>query len=323
MTHSFLTIASRNVTAQISPFGAALARVQVTGYDHSLVLGLDRPEDYAQAPAAIGVIVGPVAGRIRKAQAPLDDVVHQMEANTPPDCLHSGTGGLQNQLWETTSSQTDAVTLSYTLPDGACGLPGTRQVAATYSIVGATLRLEITATSNKDTLFNATSHAYWTLDPSGHLRDQTLCVQSPHMMELDTALIPTGRVVDHTGQAFDFTTQRSPVAGPALDGCFCLADARRDLTDILRLEAASTGLSLTVSSTEPGVVLYTGENLPELTVAAALPRIAPFSALAIEAQGWPDAPNNPQFPSIVLRAGTIQRQVTEFHIQSGHNSTLG
>ena len=323
MAPAFLTITSEHLTVQISPYGAALARVWVAGRDHSLVLGLDRPEDYAQAPAAIGVIVGPIAGRVRKAQAPLGESVYQMEPNTPPDCLHSGAGGVQNQLWSVDTAAADRVALSYTLPDGACGLPGLRKVTATYSVSDSTLRLEIATQSDADTLFNATSHAYWTLDPSGHLRDQTLRVHGQRMMELGADLIPTGRVLDQTGQEFDFSTPRAPVEGPPLDGCFCLADGRRALTEILEMSSATSGVTLTVSSTEPGVVLYTGENLPDLATDPTLPRIAPLSALAIEAQGWPDAPNNPHFPSIVLKAGTIQRQITEFCIESAHISTLG
>ena len=312
----FLRISSGELTAELSPFGAALARVWLVGHDTSLVLGLPEPEDYADAPGAMGVIVGPIAGRVSGARTKISGHMYQMEANTAPDCLHSGSGGVQNQRWEVVSKAEDRVTLAVTLPDGACGLPGIRHMQADYVTQGTELTLTISTTSNKTTLINATSHAYWALDAGGSLDTHKLTIPRPRICETGLDLIPSGKLLDTTAGPYDFTSERCPVAGPPLDDCFALRDRRSDhLLDVLRLRSQMSGVSLRVSSNQPGVVVYAAENLEKLDAPQGTPPIAPFSALAIEAQGWPDSANQPNFPSILLHAGDTTRQITKFSLQ--------
>ncbi len=309
----FLSISSEELQADISPFGAALARVWLRGHRTSLVLGLPRPEDYALAPHGIGVIVAPIAGRVSKARVRINGRDHRMEANTPPDCLHSGSEAAQARLWEVVERSAARIALRCVLPDGACGLPGQRSFTARYEIVEKSLTIAIETRSDADTLVNATSHAYWTLDAAGDLSSHRLTVHTGRMVETGADLIPTGRILDVTGTDFDFSAPRDPTGGPPLDGCFCFDRASGDsLRPMLRLQSVRSGLSLRVDSNQPGVVLYTGQNLPRLDSPPRSPPIGPYSGLAIEPQGWPDAANQPDFPSIFLNDSDTLRQISRF-----------
>lgn len=320
----FIELRNKQLTVWISPVGAAVARVWHPEHPTSLVLGLAKTEDYAENPQAIGVIVGPIAGRIANATAPLEQTSVTLDANTPPDCLHSGRAGIQHKTWTVAEHEDTHVLLTLTLPDGDGGLPGTRNVAARYSLDGDTLTLDITMLSDKTTLFNAASHAYWCLDGRGGLSDHLLHLRSAKMAETSDALIPTGRVIDCAGGDFDFTSPRSPVSGAALDGCFCLADEPDvPMRNVLALRSSQTDLSLVVATNQPGVVLYTGAGLPELAAVENCPDIKPFAGLAIEAQGWPDAPNHASFPSIVRNKQTRTRQITSWTIARHSSATTG
>ncbi len=309
----FLSIAGDALTAEISPYGAALARVWLRGHPTSLVPGLPRPEDYASAPHAVGVIIGPIAGRVSGARVTINGRVYRMEANTPPDCLHSGSEATQNRLWKLIAQEDDSVTLLCDLTDGACGLPGHRTIMAHYQIEGPALTLRIETRSDADTLANPTSHAYWTLDDAGDLSTHRLMVHSSRMLETGPDLIPTGRILDTTGGPFDFTAPRDPLAGPPLDGCFCLAPSRGvTLHPVLRLNSMRTGVEMQVESNQPGVVLYTGQNMPRLDAPPQTPPIRPFCALAIEPQVWPDAANRPEFPSIFLEKSDTLLNISRF-----------
>lgn len=313
----FLRIGNADLRAEVSPFGAALARVWLQGHECSLVLGLERPQDYADAPHAIGVVVGPIAGRVSNARVRINGQDHQMEANTPPDCLHSGSAAIQHRRWDVVHHSRRRLTLRCVLPHGACGLPGERTFTARYEVDDRSLSLAIETTTDTDTLINATSHAYWNLDGAGDLSSHRLTVLADRMLDTGPDLIPTGRILETAGGPFDFSAPRDPTAGPPLDGCFCLPPAARDdLRPILRLISLRSGLALNVESNQDGVVLYAGENLPRLQAPPRTPPVRPFAALAIEPQAWPDAANHPEFPSIFLEKSGKLCQISRFSFGS-------
>ncbi len=307
----FLRIRSDDLIADISPYGAALARLWLKGHAPSLVLGLPTPQDYAHAPHAIGVIVGPLAGRITNAAVTFHGQTYTLPANARPHSLHSGPAGVQHRLWQTEHQTENTLNLRCDLPDGDCGLPGTRTLRATYSLDGTDLCLQIDSTSDADTYMNATSHAYWTLDGTGDLSAHSLMVAAREGIETGPDLTPTGRLTPLAGSAQDYTLPRCPVAGAPLDGTFCLNG-----TPALRLTSSRTGLALDVETNQPGLTLYTGAGLPARPSPPGTPPIRPFSALAIEAQGWPDAPNHAGFPSFLMRKGETLSQITCFRLRS-------
>lgn len=311
----FLTLQNDTLTAQISPWGASLARLWLAGHDTSLVLGLPSAGDYRHAPDYSGCIVGPIAGRVSGAQTTIDGRIWQMDPNTPPDCLHSGPTGTSHQKWHVQAHTDTALTLALTLAHGACGLPGTRTFTATYSLHDSDLTISIETTTDATTPVNATLHAYWSLDTHADLSTHRLQVNSTTMCATGPDLIPTGAFLDVSGQDHDFTSEKSPIGGLPLDGCFCLSGTSPDhLTDVMSLRSTTTDIAVQVATNQPGLVLYTGENLTPSEPPLNTPRSAPYSAIAIEAQGWPDAVNNPNFPEILVKKGAQKRQITRFHI---------
>ncbi len=294
------------LSVRLLTLGSALQDVRVQGVAHGLTLGLRSVADY-QAPGGqwFGTLVGPVANRLAGAAAPLDCRVLALTPNEGPNLLHSGPGGLHGRLWQIKDHRDDRVTLALHLADGEDGFPGNRRITARWTVAApATLRLELQAETDAPTLFNAANHSYWNLDGTPNWAGHHLRIAATGWLPTGPDLLPTGEVAPMAG-AMDFRSPRTPLPGdPPLDTNFCLAPARRDLTPVLWLTGRS-GLRMELATTEPGMQVYDGRG-------AIRPGGGPYEGLAIEPQGWPDAPNRAGFPSIRLDPGLPALQVTEW-----------
>ncbi|MFZ9198916.1 MAG: aldose epimerase family protein [Paracoccaceae bacterium] len=301
-----ITLAKGDLTIGLLTWGAVLHSVRLAGVAHDLTLGSDRMEDYQGAMHYHGPVIAPVANRIGGAEAMIGGRAVQFEANQAGHCLHSGSTGAHAQVWDVVSVTDDSATLGLSLPDGLGGFPGNRRVEARFSLTGrATLRLELVATTDAETLWNATSHGYWTLDGAETWAGHSLQIAAEHWLPTDANARPTGEIAPVAGGPMDFRTLRRPEPGsPALDHCFCLSNGPQPLRDVLILQGAS-GLRMTVATTEPGVQIYDGRD-------GKCPSRGPYAALAIETQGWSDAPSYPAFPPITLCPDAPARQITEW-----------
>jgi aldose 1-epimerase len=301
-----ITLAKGDLTVSLLTWGAVLHSVRLAGVAHDLTLGSDRMADYEGDMRFHGVVIAPVANRIGNARAKIGGREVQLEANQAGHCLHSGSTGAYAQIWEVVRVTEDSATLGLSLPDGLGGFPGNRRVEARYALTDrATLRLELYATTDAETLWNATSHGYWTMDGAETWTGHSLQIAADHWLPTDANDRPTGEIAPVAGSPMDFRTLRAPQPGtPPLDHCFCLSDGPRPLRDVVVLQGAS-GLRLTVASTEPGVQIYDGRD-------ARRPGRGIYEAIAIETQGWSDAPSYPDFPPITLRPGMPARQITEW-----------
>jgi aldose 1-epimerase len=301
-----ITLAKGDLTIGLLTWGAVLHSVRLAGVPHDLTLGSDRMEDYQGAMHYHGPVIAPVANRIGGAQAMIGGRAVQLEANQAGHCLHSGSTGAHAQIWDVVNVTDDSATLGLSLPDGLGGFPGNRRVEARFSLTGrATLRLELVATTDTETLWNATSHGYWTLDGAETWAGHSLQIAADHWLPTDADARPTGEIAPVAGSPMDFRTLRRPEPGnPPLDHCFCLSNGPEPLRDVLILQGAS-GLRMTVATTEPGVQIYDGRD-------GKCPGRGPYAALAIETQGWSDAPSYPAFPPITLRPDAPARQITEW-----------
>ena len=300
-----ITIAKGDLTVSLLTWGAVLQSVRLRGVSHDLTLGSDRVGDYEGEMCFHGVIIAPVANRIGGARATIGGREHVFEANQAGHCLHSGSTAAQRQVWEMVDAAPHAATLGLSLPDGLGGFPGNRRVEARFSLTDTTLRLELHATTDAETLWNATSHGYWTMDGGPDWTGHSLQIAADHWLPTDANDRPTGEIAPVTGSAMDFRQMRTPAPGePPLDHCFCLSYGQVPLREVLTLQGRS-GLRMTVATTEPGVQVYDGR-------AARRPGHGAYEALAFETQGWSDAPSYPAFPPITLRPGTPSRQITEW-----------
>ena len=293
------------LTVGLLTWGAVVQSVRLSGVAHDLTLGSDRLADYQGAMRFHGAVLAPVANRIGHARAVISGREFRFEANQAGHCLHSGDTGAHLQVWTVEAVSETAATLSLTLPDGLGGFPGNRRVEARFSVTGNTLRLELHATTDADTLWNATNHSYWNLDGGANFRGHTLQIAADRWLPTDANARPTGEIAPAQGSDMDFRRPRALIPGaPALDHNFCLSDGQAPLREVLHLQGKS-GLSLRVASTEPGVQIYDSRGAAR-----------PYDGLAIETQGWPDAPSYPAFPSILLTPAAARVQVTEWRFSN-------
>lgn len=301
------TLSANGLTATFLDYGVILQDLRLDGVPHSLTRGADRLTPYLDPLRYHGGIIGPVANRLANGQAPIAGKVHTFARNEGEQhTLHSAIAGTHRKIWkmfsEDTGSDWAEIIFLIDLPDGEGGFPGQRQMTATYSIhPGPILRLVIsTVTDGTPSIVNATNHSYWNLDGTDHMRDHLVQVNAPAYLPCNAQSLPTGEIRPVDGTGFDLNTPRTLIpAEPALDNTFCVSTTRGPLTERVVLRGAS-GVEMRVATTEPGVHLYDGRDSP-----------TPYEALAIECQGWPDAPNQVGFPSIEISDGPVT-QITEW-----------
>jgi aldose 1-epimerase len=302
-----ITLTRDGLGATILTYGAVLQNVRLDGVAHGLTLGSECLRDYEGNMGFHGSIVGPVANRLTDATAPIAGTSHRFDSNfMNRHTLHSGSAGIHDKVWHIDECTDYSLILSHELPDAQGGFPGNRRMTALFEILSdQRLRLTLTTTTDAPSLVNATNHSYWNLDGSDHMHDHSLRVDADRYLATDHSDIPTGDIRLVAGTPYDF--QRAKPIGPnapPLDHTFCVADGRRDLCDCMVLTGAS-GLSMRVATTEPGVHLYDAR-------AAQRPGKPKFEGLAIECQGWPDAPNKAGFPSIEITPDTPVVQITQW-----------
>lgn len=308
---AILSIARGPSRARLMAYGATLTEFHMDGVDHSLALGSPDPAAYRGEMQYFGAIVGPVANRIAGASAPLGDRTLRLDANENGNALHGGPRGLSQRVWTVRDQSPHRVLFAITLADGEGGLPGPLSLTAAYEIeeTGA-LRIDLAGESPVRTLCNPAFHGYWSLTGQG-LAGHRLTIDAGHYLPTDAALIPTGEIAPVTGTPYDLRAPTSLPAAVGLDTNFCLDG--RGLRPIARLE--TDRLAMTVETDAPGLQVY---DAGRLTTAPAIGHNgAPYgvhAGLALEPQHWPDAPNHPDFPPIILNPGKRFSQTSRFRI---------
>ncbi|MFZ1467946.1 MAG: aldose epimerase family protein [Paracoccaceae bacterium] len=306
-----ITLRDDRMSVSLLTYGATLQGLWLDRLPHSLTLGMDDLRSYAAADTYPGAMVGPVANRIAGATALIADQPCRFDANEAGrTTLHGGRIGLHNQIWQLADLTETAATLTLQLPDGQGGFPGNRRLTARFSLPGdATLRLELTGTTDAPTALAPANHSYWNLDGTPDWTGHRLQIAADHWLPVKAGLIPTGQLAAATG-AMDFRQPRALRPGtPALDHNFCLSPGTRALTHAATLTAAS-GLALHLSTTEPGLQVYDGRGLIR-------PGDVPYAGLALEAQRWPDALHHPGFPSVIATPERPYSQTTEWRFVCG------
>jgi aldose 1-epimerase len=230
----------------------------------------------------------------------IDGFDHRFEANLDrAHTLHGGVRGTHARIWDVAHHVAERLDLTLNLADGDGGFPANRTITARFDILeGPALRLTITTTTDAPSIANLTNHSYWNLDGTDHMRDHALQIDALEYLPATDASFPTGEIAEVTQTPFDFTEEKLLTLGtPPLDHTYCLSQHRRALIEVLHLTGAS-GLSMHVATTEAGIHIY--DNRPT------------YGSIAIEAQGWPDAPRHRQFPSIEITPQTPTEQITQW-----------
>lgn len=268
----------------------------------NVALGFPDLAGYLDCPGPyFGALVGRYANRIADGRFTLDGRTYRLARNNPPNSLHGGEHGFDKRVWDAEPSGAHGVRLSRVSPDGEEGFPGALSVAATYSLdEDGSLRIAYEATTDAPTLVNLTNHSYWNLSGtgSGTASGHELRIAASRLTPVDDGLIPTGELAEVGGTRFDFREPRK--VGVGYDHNYVL-----DGRDAAELHDPSTGRVLNVTTTEPGIQLYTGDHLDDGP-------FGPGDGIALETQHFPDAPNRPEFPSTVLRPGSVYASETVY-----------
>lgn len=306
------TLSNRNgLQATIMTLGATLTTFKApdrAGKATVITLHKESFEDYVKGHPLFGSVVGRFANRIANARFMIDGVEYPLAANARPHHIHGGgKTGFQCKVWEASGEQGrgfSAVRLTLKSPDGEAGYPGTVRVEMVYKLTDENeLFMEYTATTDKPTHINLTNHAYWNLGGAGAgvVSEHVLQLSADHFLPTDERLIPTGEIRSVEGSPLDF---RKPCAigsrvnelpGGRYDHCYVLnRDVGRKPSFAARVEDPGSGRMMEVFTTQPGVQLFTGNP----------------GGFCLETQHYPDAPNQPGFPSTLLLPGQTFHQVT-------------
>lgn len=307
-----LTLHAGDLSVTILTLGATLQDVRLAGVDHSLTLGANDVAAYEAEMRYFGSLVGPVANRISNASAMLNGEKLTFEHSDGPHTLHGGPSGMDLEVWTVEQLSDTSLTLSLTLPDQKGGFPGNRNLRAHFSVdAPAHLRMEVEAVSDADTLINIANHSYWNLD--AHATNETHRFTSPatQRVVLDDDLMPTGAVADVEGTEFDFRKGGQMGAEfPRMDANLCLPDQSGALQYACTL-TGSNGVNLRMDTNQPGLQIYDAAKQNSGSFIGTNGKAyRAYCGIALEAQRWPDAPNQPNFPSCVLKAGETYRQET-------------
>ena len=271
----------------------------------------------------LGATVGRFANRIAGGRFTLDGRTYAVPCNEGEVALHGGPDGFDRRVF-TADPVVDhpdggrSVTLRRTSPDGENGFPGTLEVAVTYTVRGAELTIEHEATTDAPTVVNLTNHAYWNLAGGGSVEDHVVTIPAERYLPVDAHLIPTGALDPVAGTPFDL--RRPTRLGAHLrdghpqlrrargyDHTFVLDHPDGELGVAAHVEEPGTGRTLTVLTDQPGVQFYSGNMLDGTLVRHDGTTVRQGDAFCLEPQGFPNAPNEPAFPSTVLRPGEVYR----------------
>jgi aldose 1-epimerase len=330
--HRWTLANDRGMTVGILTYGGIVQTLEVPGHDGvpaNVVLGLATLDDYlAGNPPYLGALIGRYANRIAGGSFTLDGRGHRLPVNNPPNSLHGGTHGFDKRAWTATGTG-DGVELAYTSPDGEMGYPGTVEVRARYLLgPGNELRIEYRATTDAPTHVNLTNHSYVNLagEAAGTIEGHVLQLHAGHYTPTDATNIPTGEIAPVAGTPFDFTSPR-PIGerideddqqlefGLGYDHNYVLdrpPGSDGALIPAARVTDPGSGRFLEVETTEPGIQLYSGNQLDGSLTGTGGVAYGPRAGLCLETQHFPDTPNQPGFPSTVLRPGEVYRSATVY-----------
>lgn len=316
-----LTNASGTVV-KILNYGGYITNIMVpdkAGVKEDVVLGFDSLSGYLQqGNPFMGCIVGRYANRIAKGKFTLDGKTYQLATNNNGNSLHGGLKGFDKAVWASQQQGDGSLVLTYTSKDGEEGYPGNLQVQVTYSLTPANeLKIDYSAETDQATVINLTNHSYFNLSAG---KDSTilghqLMLAADRYTAVDATLIPTGELPAVKGTAMDFTkpatigTDIAKVAG-GYDHNWVLNKTGDSLSLAATLYHEPSGRFMEVFTTQPGIQFYTGNFLNGSLTGKGGRKHIKHAGLCLETQHFPDSPNQPSFPSTVLRPGEKYHETT-------------
>lgn len=314
----------------ITNFGGRLVSIMVPdkeGKMTDVILGFDNIKDYQEIPSDFGATIGRYANRINQGKIVVDGVEYQLPQNNYGHCLHGGPTGWQYQVFEANQVNDTQLELMLQSPDGDNNFPGNVVAKVVYTLTeDNAIDIAYEATTDKKTVINMTNHAYFNLngDPSVHSMNQLLYLASDSITPVDDTFMTSGEMMAVAGTPFDFNTPKAIEQdvtnfdneqikfGKGYDHNWVL-NTNGDMSKVAaKLTSPITGITMEVYTCEPGIQVYTG-NFLDGTVKGKKGIVYPQRAsVCLETQHYPDSPNKPHWPSVLLEPGQTYRSQCVF-----------
>lgn len=326
------SVADGKIEAEIITYGGIVVSLRAPdrhGKLADVVLGCNSVDEYIAQTAHFGGIIGRYANRIAHGTFQLDGHTYSIPRNNGDSALHGGPRGFDKVVWQAHQIQ-DGIELTYVSKDGDQGFPGTLTTTVRYTVSDGALRIEYSATTDKDTVINLTNHSYFNLagQGSGDILRDVVKINASRITPANSSLIPTGELRPVAGTPFDFRTphaigeridandQQLQLAG-GYDINFVLDHPEGKLAEAAEVYEPTSGRILRVLTDQPGMQLYTGNSLDGSITGKDGRVYKARYALCLETQHFPDSPNHPNFPSTELKAGEKFHSVTVYEFSAG------
>ncbi|GAA2081730.1 aldose epimerase family protein [Actinomadura alba] len=324
----------RGLRARVLTYGCVVERLEVPdreGRWGNVVLGCASLGDYLTKSRYFGAVVGRYGNRIAGGRFRLDGTEYRLARNNGGNSLHGGERGFDKRVWEVLSADERRLSLGHLSADGEEGYPGALQVSVTYTVTDDdALRIDYRATTDRPTVLNLTNHSYFNLagEGSGEVYDHQVTINAGRYAPVDAGQIPTGELAPVEGTPFDFTRAcsigkriRDPhpqlLIGHGYDHNYVLDKSAPGVLEPAALvEEPTSGRVMEVLTTEPGVQFYSGNVLDGGVTGPSGRAYGKGAGLCLETQHFPDSPNQPHFPSTVLRPGEEFTSTTVFRFHT-------
>jgi len=320
---------TKGMQAAITNFGGRLVSIIVPDKNGKLtdvVEGFDSVEGYKNAPGPYyGAIIGRYGNRIAKGKFTLDGKQYSLFINNAPNTLHGGKKGYDSQVWDAKQIDSTTLELTYLSKDMEEGFPGNLQVKVVYHLTDDNgLKISYTAQTDKTTIVNLTNHAYYNLNGSGTgtILNHQVQIAADGYTPIDSTSIPLGPIEPVKGTPFDFTTAVAIGSrindnniqlknGKGYDHNYVL-NKHNDTMAVATAVGDKTGIEMQVFTEEPGLQFYTGNFMPGENAMKHGNKDDYRTAFAMETEHYPDSPNEPSYPSVVLKPGQTYKTSTEY-----------
>jgi aldose 1-epimerase len=329
----------KGMEVSITNFGATVVALRVpdrAAKPADVVLGFDTLEGYENGKSYFGATVGRYANRIGGGTFSIDGKTYTLPKNNGNNTLHGGIIGFNKKVWKAREIATKdgaGLELSYLSADGEEGFPGNLSVQVVFTVPADRneLKIDYTATTDKDTVLNLSNHSYFNLagEGNGDILDHVLTLHAKQFTPVDKTLIPTGELRDVAGTPMDFNTASAIgkrindnyeqlVFGKGYDHNWVLAHSGggKGLTIAADAYDPKSGRTLEVLTTEPGVQFYSGNFLDGSAKGKGGKAYGQRAAFCLETQHFPDSPNHPNFPSTLLKPGAVFHSETVFRFSA-------
>jgi len=325
------TLKNGALEARIITYGGIVISLKVpdkSGKSADVVLGYDSLDGYLAKGPYFGAIIGRYGNRIAGGKFTLDGKTYSIPPNDGPNALHGGPRGFDKVVWKAKQIP-HGIELSHVSPDGDQGFPGTLSAVVRYTLSGKDLKIEYSATTDKNTALNLTNHSYFNLagQGNGDILKHQVKLNAGRFTPVNDVLIPIGELATVEGTPFDFRKSTAVGArinddneqlrrGKGYDHNWVLDSGAGKLAEAAEVYEPTTGRVMQVWTDQPGVQFYTGNFLDGTITGKDGKVYRQRSALCLETQHFPDSPNHPNFPSTELTPGQKYHSVTIYRFSS-------